>query len=82
MLKVSSTQLVSLSFLCWLFTDYVVKKEGMQHKWYQSVFEKDIEAVKGVTGKKEKKRGLMNIVTQVRRALFRMAEPMLMYRSI
>jgi hypothetical protein len=38
----------------------------MQRKWYRSVLEKDIEAVNGLTGKKENKTRLMNIVMQVR----------------
>ncbi|KAG8939341.1 hypothetical protein FRC04_006699 [Tulasnella sp. 424] len=38
-----------------------------QHLWYRSVLEKDIEAVNGVTGKKENKNRLMNIVMQLRK---------------
>lgn len=39
----------------------------MQRKWYRSVLEKDIDAVNGLTGKKEGKTRLMNMVMQVRR---------------
>jgi len=42
----------------------------MQRKWYRSVLEKDIDAVNGLTGKKEGKTRLMNMVMQVGRALF------------
>lgn len=38
----------------------------MQRKWYRSVLEKDIDAVNGLTGKKEGKTRLMNMVMQVR----------------
>jgi len=37
----------------------------MQRKWYRSVLEKDIDAVNGLTGRKEGKARLMNIVMQV-----------------
>ncbi|EJC98571.1 uncharacterized protein FOMMEDRAFT_95786 [Fomitiporia mediterranea MF3/22] len=37
----------------------------MQRKWYKSVLSKDIDAVNGLTGKKEGKTRLMNIVMQV-----------------
>lgn len=37
----------------------------MQRKWYRSVLEKDIDAVNGLTGKKEGKTRLMNLVMQV-----------------
>lgn len=37
----------------------------MQRKWYRSVLEKDIDAVNGLTGKKEGKTRLMNMVMQV-----------------
>ncbi|KAG8904542.1 hypothetical protein FRB99_001582 [Tulasnella sp. 403] len=52
----------------------------MQRKWYRSVLEKDIEAVNGLTGKKENKTRLMNIVMQLRKVtchpyLFDGAEP-------
>ncbi|KAG8920929.1 hypothetical protein FRC03_005426 [Tulasnella sp. 419] len=52
----------------------------MQRKWYRSVLEKDIEAVNGLTGKKEGKNRLMNIVMQLRKVtchpyLFDGAEP-------
>ncbi|KIO28601.1 hypothetical protein M407DRAFT_6651 [Tulasnella calospora MUT 4182] len=52
----------------------------MQRKWYRSVLEKDIEAVNGLTGKKENKNRLMNIVMQLRKVtchpyLFDGAEP-------
>ncbi|KZT62725.1 hypothetical protein CALCODRAFT_522329 [Calocera cornea HHB12733] len=39
----------------------------MQRKLYRSVLEKDIEAVRGMTGKKEGKTRLMNIVMQLRK---------------
>jgi SWI/SNF-related matrix-associated actin-dependent regulator of chromatin subfamily A member 5 len=39
----------------------------LQRKWYRSVLEKDIDAVNGLTGKKEGKTRLMNMVMQVRR---------------
>lgn len=42
----------------------------MQRKWYRSVLEKDIDAVNGLTGKKEGKTRLMNMVMQVGRFLF------------
>lgn len=38
----------------------------MQRKWYKSVLAKDIDAVNGLTGKKEGKTRLMNMVMQVR----------------
>ncbi|KAG2009048.1 SNF2-family ATP dependent chromatin remodeling factor snf21, variant 3 [Coprinopsis cinerea AmutBmut pab1-1] len=52
----------------------------MQRKWYRSVLEKDIDAVNGLTGKKEGKTRLMNIVMQLRKVtchpyLFDGAEP-------
>ena len=37
----------------------------MQKQWYKSVLSKDIDAVNGLTGKKEGKTRLMNIVMQV-----------------
>lgn len=37
----------------------------MQRRWYRSVLEKDIDAVNGLTGKKEGKTRLMNLVMQV-----------------
>ena len=37
----------------------------MQRKWYRSVLEKDINAVNGLTGRKEGIAQLMNIVMQV-----------------
>ena len=37
----------------------------MQRRWYRSVLEKDIDAVNGLTGRKEGKARLMNIVMQV-----------------
>lgn len=37
----------------------------LQRKWYRSVLEKDIDAVNGLTGKKEGKTRLMNVVMQV-----------------
>ncbi|KAF9516064.1 hypothetical protein BS47DRAFT_1371876 [Hydnum rufescens UP504] len=43
----------------------------MQRKWYRSVLEKDIDAVNGLSGKKEGKTRLMNIVMQVRVLCFR-----------
>ncbi|KAF8421723.1 SNF2 family N-terminal domain-containing protein [Boletus edulis BED1] len=39
----------------------------MQRKWYRSVLEKDIDRVNGLTGKKEGKTRLMNIVMQLRK---------------
>lgn len=42
----------------------------MQRKWYRSVLEKDIDAVNGLTGKKEGKTRLMNMVMQVYIATF------------
>ncbi|KAI0268255.1 SNF2 family N-terminal domain-containing protein [Gloeopeniophorella convolvens] len=52
----------------------------MQKKWYRSVLEKDIDAVNGLTGKKEGKTRLMNMVMQLRKVtchpyLFDGAEP-------
>ncbi|KAF8523173.1 P-loop containing nucleoside triphosphate hydrolase protein [Hysterangium stoloniferum] len=51
------------------------KKEGniyvgltdMQRKWYRSMLEKDIDAITGLSGKKEGKARLMNIVMQLRK---------------
>ncbi|KII93122.1 hypothetical protein PLICRDRAFT_130653 [Plicaturopsis crispa FD-325 SS-3] len=53
---------------------------AMQRKWYRSVLEKDIDAVNGLTGKKEGKTRLMNMVMQLRKVachpyLFDGAEP-------
>lgn len=39
----------------------------MQRKWYKSLLEKDIDAVNGMTGKKEGKTRLLNIVMQLRK---------------
>lgn len=39
----------------------------MQRKWYRSVLAKDIDAVNGLTGKKEGKTRLMNMVMQLRK---------------
>ncbi|KAF8958610.1 hypothetical protein BDZ97DRAFT_1906422 [Flammula alnicola] len=52
----------------------------MQQKWYRSVLEKDIDTVNGLTGKKEDKSRLMNMVMQLRKVtchpyLFDGAEP-------
>jgi SWI/SNF-related matrix-associated actin-dependent regulator of chromatin subfamily A member 5 len=52
----------------------------MQRRWYRSVLEKDIDAVNGLTGKKEGKTRLMNMVMQLRKVtchpyLFDGAEP-------
>ncbi|TFY75848.1 hypothetical protein EWM64_g8166 [Hericium alpestre] len=52
----------------------------MQRKWYRSVLEKDIDAVSGLTGRKEGKTRLMNMVMQLRKVtchpyLFDGAEP-------
>ncbi|KAI5120574.1 hypothetical protein M0805_002524 [Coniferiporia weirii] len=52
----------------------------MQRKWYKSVLSKDVDAVNGLTGKKEGKTRLMNIVMQLRKVtchpyLFDGAEP-------
>ncbi|KAH8921910.1 hypothetical protein BT69DRAFT_1335145, partial [Atractiella rhizophila] len=52
----------------------------MQRKWYKMILEKDIDAVNGVTGKKEGKTRLLNVVMQLRKAcnhpyLFDGAEP-------
>ncbi|EIN12993.1 SNF2 family DNA-dependent ATPase [Punctularia strigosozonata HHB-11173 SS5] len=52
----------------------------MQRKWYRSVLEKDIDAVNSLTGKKEGKTRLMNMVMQLRKVtchpyLFDGAEP-------
>ncbi|KAI0076817.1 SNF2 family DNA-dependent ATPase [Panus rudis PR-1116 ss-1] len=57
-----------------------VSLTNMQRKWYRSVLEKDIDAVNGLTGKKEGKTRLMNIVMQLRKVtchpyLFDGAEP-------
>jgi SWI/SNF-related matrix-associated actin-dependent regulator of chromatin subfamily A member 5 len=38
----------------------------LQRKWYKSILEKDIDAVNGVSGKKEGKTRLQNIVMQLR----------------
>jgi hypothetical protein len=45
----------------------------MQRKWYKSVLAKDIDAVNGLTGKKEGKTRLMNMVMQLRKGIFSMA---------
>ncbi|KAJ4475673.1 SNF2 family N-terminal domain-containing protein [Lentinula aciculospora] len=52
----------------------------MQRRWYRSILEKDIDAVNGLTGKKEGKTRLMNLVMQLRKVtchpyLFDGAEP-------
>ncbi|GAA5829787.1 hypothetical protein JCM11251_007878 [Rhodosporidiobolus azoricus] len=52
----------------------------LQRKWYKSILEKDIDAVNGVSGKKEGKTRLQNIVMQLRKCcnhpyLFDGAEP-------
>ncbi len=52
----------------------------MQRKWYQSILEKDIDAVNGANGKRESKTRLLNIVMQLRKCcnhpyLFEGAEP-------
>jgi len=52
----------------------------MQRKWYRSVLEKVIDAVNGLTGKKEGKTRLMNMVKQLQKVtchpyLFDGAEP-------
>ena len=52
----------------------------MQKRWYQSILEKDIDAVNGSNGKKESKSRLLNIVMQLRKCcnhpyLFEGAEP-------
>ncbi|TID21205.1 hypothetical protein CANINC_003485 [Pichia inconspicua] len=52
----------------------------MQRRWYQSILEKDIDAVNGANGKKESKTRLLNIVMQLRKCcnhpyLFEGAEP-------
>lgn len=57
------------------YIDTVLEKEiniyvglsDMQRKWYRSVLEKDIDAVNGLTGKKEGKARLMNLVMQLRK---------------
>ena len=46
----------------------------MQKQWYKSVLSKDIDAVNGLTGKKEGKTRLMNIVMQVLAASFGIPE--------
>lgn len=46
-------------------TNIYVGLTDMQRKWYRSVLEKDIDAVNGLTGKKEGKTRLMNMVMQV-----------------
>ncbi|ODV97027.1 hypothetical protein PACTADRAFT_1610 [Pachysolen tannophilus NRRL Y-2460] len=52
----------------------------MQRRWYQSILEKDIDAVNGANGKRESKTRLLNIVMQLRKCcnhpyLFEGAEP-------
>ena len=52
----------------------------MQRKWYKSLLERDIDAVNGMTSKKEGKTRLLNIVMQLRKCcnhpyLFDGAEP-------
>ncbi|GAA5994552.1 DNA translocase [Rhodotorula paludigena] len=52
----------------------------LQRKWYRSILEKDIDAVNGMSGKKEGKTRLQNIVMQLRKCcnhpyLFDGAEP-------
>jgi SWI/SNF-related matrix-associated actin-dependent regulator of chromatin subfamily A member 5 len=61
-------------------TNIYVGLTDMQRKWYRSVLEKDIDAVNGLTGKKEGKTRLMNMVMQLRKVtchpyLFDGAEP-------
>jgi len=80
--------LVRLFVLILCSTDLPIEKEiniyvglsDLQRKWYRSVLEKDIDAVNGLTGKKEGKTRLMNIVMQLRKVtchpyLFDGAEP-------
>lgn len=60
-----------------MLTTFITEKEiniyvgltDMQRKWYRSVLEKDIDAVNGLTGKKEGKTRLMNMVMQVRASI-------------
>jgi hypothetical protein len=52
-------------------TNIYVGLTEMQRKWYRSVLEKDIDAVNGLTGKKEGKTRLMNMVMQVSAHLVR-----------
>ncbi|KAF5314004.1 hypothetical protein D9611_006954 [Ephemerocybe angulata] len=70
-----------------MWTDKLAEKEinyvglsNLQRKWYRSVLEKDIDGVDGLTGKKESKTPLTNIVMQLRKVtchpyLFDGAEP-------
>lgn len=56
-----------------------VGMSDMQYRWYQKILEKDIDAVNGAVGKREKTR-LLNIVMQLRKCcnhpyLFEGAEP-------
>ncbi|KAG8831498.1 hypothetical protein FRC17_003070 [Serendipita sp. 399] len=68
------------SILSKIETNIYVGLSDMQRKWYRSVLEKDIDAVNGLTGKKEGKARLMNLVMQLRKVtchpyLFDGAEP-------
>lgn len=60
-------------------TNLYIGMSDMQVKWYQKLLEKDIDAVNGAVGKREKTR-LLNIVMQLRKCcnhpyLFEGAEP-------
>lgn len=60
-------------------TNLYVGMSDMQYRWYQKILEKDIDAVNGAVGKREKTR-LLNIVMQLRKCcnhpyLFEGAEP-------
>ncbi|CAN6629925.1 ISWI chromatin-remodeling complex ATPase Isw2p [Trichomonascus vanleenenianus] len=70
---------VEKSLLPKIETSVFLGMADMQVKWYQKILEKDIDAVNGAVGKREKTR-LLNIVMQLRKCcnhpyLFEGAEP-------
>lgn len=70
---------VETSLLPKIETNLYVGMSDMQLQWYQKILEKDIDAVNGAVGKREKTR-LLNIVMQLRKCcnhpyLFEGAEP-------
>lgn len=70
---------VEKSLLPKIETNLYIGMSDMQLQWYQKILEKDIDAVNGAVGKREKTR-LLNIVMQLRKCcnhpyLFEGAEP-------
>ena len=68
------SKLLQIYFFYMIITSQIEKEINiyvglteMQRKWYRSVLEKDIDAVNGLTGKKEGKTRLMNMVMQLRK---------------